>query len=513
MVGVYDLGGGTFDAAILRRTPAGFELIGRPEGIERLGGIDVDEAVFSHVVTVMGTALSGLDPEDGAVLSAVARLRQECIVAKEVLSQDTEVTIPVVLPGLSTEVRLTRSELESMIRPTLSPTVEALSRAVASAGLEPKDLSAVLLVGGSSRIPLVGQMVGASLEVPVVTDAHPKRGVASGAALYAEGAARTAPAAAPARPVRVGTPAARSPAIEKAAPEPAAPPPPVSPPPISPGRSEKGPSLPAFLPTWAWQTIAVVVVGALILTGLAIRNRNASRGDEIALLAADSPGGNPFTESGVSGVITDFDPDQEVVISPASASKAAVVAPRLGTSVDRPDGITSFRGATPGLFGGTRDTPACLTDVIESSLGSDSAAANAFLDGAGSDISDVSSHLADLTPVVLRGDTRVTSFSLTDDGATSRQVVLQAGTAVLVDRLGVPRVRCLSGSPLRPPVAAGSTQYSAQSWPDGRKLSVSAIVENQSPVESFVLIDLGSGKPFNRATGIGGTDSDHVQTG
>ena len=49
VVAVYDLGGGTFDAAILRKTADGFEIVGRPEGIERMGGIDFDAAVFAHV--------------------------------------------------------------------------------------------------------------------------------------------------------------------------------------------------------------------------------------------------------------------------------------------------------------------------------------------------------------------------------------------------------------------------------------------------------------------------------
>ena len=64
IVAVYDLGGGTFDAAVLRRTGDGFEILGAPEGIERLGGIDFDEAVFAHVRRALGDALDDLDPTD-----------------------------------------------------------------------------------------------------------------------------------------------------------------------------------------------------------------------------------------------------------------------------------------------------------------------------------------------------------------------------------------------------------------------------------------------------------------
>ncbi|MGI5191083.1 Hsp70 family protein [Promicromonospora sp. CA-289599] len=184
-VAVYDLGGGTFDAAVLRRTETGFMILGRPEGVERLGGIDVDAAVVDHVRRALGGALDDLDPEDSAAVAAVARLREECVSAKEALSADTDVTIPVLLPGLSTEVRLTRAELETMVRPLLMETIAALRRALTSAGVAPEDLAAVLLVGGSSRIPLVAQLVGAELGRPVAVDVNPKHVVALGAAWLA----------------------------------------------------------------------------------------------------------------------------------------------------------------------------------------------------------------------------------------------------------------------------------------------------------------------------------------
>ncbi|MGB5759647.1 MAG: Hsp70 family protein, partial [Acidimicrobiales bacterium] len=184
-VAVYDLGGGTFDAAVLRKTDHDFEVLGEVEGIERLGGIDFDEAVFQHVVRFCEPSLAELDVDDPAVIQALARLRQECVEAKEVLSTDTEVTIPVALPNLQTEVRLTRAEFEAMIRPLLRQTVDALRRAISSADVEPGELSAVLLVGGCSRIPLISEMVGAELGRPIAVDRHPKHTVALGAAIAA----------------------------------------------------------------------------------------------------------------------------------------------------------------------------------------------------------------------------------------------------------------------------------------------------------------------------------------
>ena len=182
VVAVYDLGGGTFDAAVLRRTQDGFEILGEPEGIERLGGIDLDEAVFVHVDRALGGALRGQDGSDPAVVGALSRVRQECVAAKEALSTDTDAVVPVMLPDLQTEVRLTRAEFEEMVRPTLDDTVEALRRALRSAHLDAEDVTRVLLVGGSSRIPLVAEMVSGALGRPVAVDAHPKYAVALGAA-------------------------------------------------------------------------------------------------------------------------------------------------------------------------------------------------------------------------------------------------------------------------------------------------------------------------------------------
>jgi actin-like ATPase involved in cell morphogenesis len=192
-IAVYDLGGGTCDAAVLRRTPSGFAVLGAPERIERLGGVDLDEIVFQHVARALGGELDRLDPADPGTLAAVARLRQECVEAKEALSHDTEVSIPVLLPDLRTQVRLVRGEFETMIRPVLAETTAALHRTVRSAQLDCADLDAVLLVGGSSRIPLVAQMVSEVIGRPVRVDADPEHAIALGAALATVTDLRTGP--------------------------------------------------------------------------------------------------------------------------------------------------------------------------------------------------------------------------------------------------------------------------------------------------------------------------------
>ncbi|MEU8612730.1 Hsp70 family protein, partial [Actinoplanes sp. NPDC048791] len=182
-VAVYDLGGGTFDAAVLRREGEGFQVLGEPEGIEQLGGADFDEAVFGHVLGVLGDRVEGLDPNEPDVVTALARLRRDCVEAKEALSFDTEVMIPVALPGVHTRVRLNRSELESMIAPALADTVAAMHRALRAARVAPAELDAVLLAGGSSRIPLIGQLLATAFDRPVVADPHPEHSIAMGAAV------------------------------------------------------------------------------------------------------------------------------------------------------------------------------------------------------------------------------------------------------------------------------------------------------------------------------------------
>ncbi|MGH3670863.1 MAG: Hsp70 family protein, partial [Pseudonocardiaceae bacterium] len=132
-IAVYDLGGGTFDAAVVRKTgPSTFEVLGRPQGIERLGGVDFDDAVFGHVLAAV-PVLSQLDLDDPAALAAIAALRRECTEAKEALSAETDVTIRVLAPGIQSQVRLVRAEFEDMIRSQVAETVEALRRALRSA--------------------------------------------------------------------------------------------------------------------------------------------------------------------------------------------------------------------------------------------------------------------------------------------------------------------------------------------------------------------------------------------
>ncbi|MEJ2889777.1 Hsp70 family protein [Actinomycetospora aeridis] len=185
---VYDLGGGTFDAAVARRAPDGtVTLLGTPRGLDRVGGIDFDEAVLAHVRDEVAEALADLDPDAPESWQALHRLRRDCVEAKEGLSADTEVVVPVVLPSGHRTVRLGRADFEARIHGTVAATVEEFLAALADAGVTPSEVDHVLLAGGSSTIPLVARLLTEALGRPVAADADPLTVVALGAAVAAHG--------------------------------------------------------------------------------------------------------------------------------------------------------------------------------------------------------------------------------------------------------------------------------------------------------------------------------------
>src|SRR5690606_1740711 len=212
-----------------------------------------------------------LDPDDAVVQSALVRLREECVAAKEALSSDTETSIPVILPGIQTDVVITREQFEAMIRPALSATLVSLRRALRSAAVEPADLHSVLLVGGTSRIPLISELVTADLDRPVTLDVHPKHSVALGAASIAAASippAALATAAAVIQPVvPPTTPAPVGPV--RPAPDAAAPPttpaPTVTPPPPVEQPSRRRPAA-LWVGAAAAAVVAAVVVGVALLS-------------------------------------------------------------------------------------------------------------------------------------------------------------------------------------------------------------------------------------------------------
>ena len=115
---VYDLGGGTFDATVVQNQGGSIVILAQ-DGIERLGGVDFDDALWQHCVVASHGALAELDFRDRPTTIAVGQLRQHISAAKEALSRDTEATIPVFLPDRNFLVTVTRAQFEDMIRASI----------------------------------------------------------------------------------------------------------------------------------------------------------------------------------------------------------------------------------------------------------------------------------------------------------------------------------------------------------------------------------------------------------
>lgn len=184
VLAVLDFGGGTCDAAVVRREASGLSVV-ECAGLPDLGGEDLDQRIVEHLGRARPELAALLDaaeqtrPTVAAELADLARLRDNVRRAKETLSQHQQAE--VALPGGLPEVLLTRPELEAGIRPDLARAVELLAGAVRSCGLSGNELAAVHLVGGSSRVPLLAQLLRARLPVPVLLDDQPEVVVALGA--------------------------------------------------------------------------------------------------------------------------------------------------------------------------------------------------------------------------------------------------------------------------------------------------------------------------------------------
>ncbi|WP_191302679.1 Hsp70 family protein [Lentzea cavernae] len=166
-VAVFDFGATGCDITVLRKQGV-LLLAGQPERVE-VGGFYIDELVAEHVIAKIGTHSR--------------ELVRSCVEAKELLGSYPEVRIPyVATSGEVREVRLSRLEFEAVVRPLIESVVDALERVAGSAGLCLPDV--VLLVGGSSRIPLVAREIAERLQIPVMR--APDGAAATGAYLEAK---------------------------------------------------------------------------------------------------------------------------------------------------------------------------------------------------------------------------------------------------------------------------------------------------------------------------------------
>lgn len=184
-VAVYDFGGGTFDVSILRLAGGDadgvFEVVATA-GDTRLGGDDVDRRLESALAEEIESSL-GRGATAGPAASQAIRLAAER--AKIALSDVGEVDLVAELPAGTFRRRLTRDDVERAAAPLVARTLEACRRCLRDADLQAESIDAVVLVGGSTRMPMVRREVEAFFGRPPYTALDPDRVVALGAAVQA----------------------------------------------------------------------------------------------------------------------------------------------------------------------------------------------------------------------------------------------------------------------------------------------------------------------------------------
>ncbi|MGC4972374.1 DUF6777 domain-containing protein [Streptomyces sp. DT199] len=215
---------------------------------------------------------------------------------------------------------------------------------------------------------------------------------------------------------------------------------------------------------------------------------DAGTGGELLLLPAAAPGPDPFTDS--------------TARTAATPSPAPRTRPRTDRTSSAAGGPRSLSGGTPGLYGGTEATGSCDIGRQVGHLVRDPARGRAFAEVVGISPAALPDHVRALTPVVLRADTRVTGHGFRAGRITRYQSVLQAGTAVLVDDRGLPRVRCACGNPLGPPAEARGTPVTRGTpWPGYRPGRVIAVTPAPRAVHGFTIIDVTTRAWIERRTG------------
>ena len=187
-VAVYDLGGGTFDTAVLQRTDTGFQVVGVPGGRNGFGGEEFDHRVYRF----LGAQLPEEDwlrlrsksetDDDTAWPKANRHFQRNVRRAKELLTKTSQVDVLVPSP-VNRELILRTDDLDGLIRADVEDSVDELERTIRSAGLEPDQLAAIYLAGGSSQIPLVTRTITERLGITPTYLNDPKAVICLGAAL------------------------------------------------------------------------------------------------------------------------------------------------------------------------------------------------------------------------------------------------------------------------------------------------------------------------------------------
>jgi Fe-S protein assembly chaperone HscA len=173
-IAVYDFGGGTFDISILKLSEGIFEVLST-SGDTHLGGDDIDEELIRLVMNEIGGTPDA---------SSIPSIRKAVNKAKEDLSSSQEAEI--IIDSLKFHRKMTRAEFNALISPIVERTLKPCRQAMKDAGLKPDAISEVVMVGGSTRIPLVRERVQELFGRVPHTELNPDEVVALGAAVQAD---------------------------------------------------------------------------------------------------------------------------------------------------------------------------------------------------------------------------------------------------------------------------------------------------------------------------------------
>jgi hypothetical protein len=234
----------------------------------------------------------------------------------------------------------------------------------------------------------------------------------------------------------------------------------------------------------------VVVLIAAIIAGVIAVVGGTSAASAVTLEPAAQAGVDPFTASVAIGPAIAFPSNVRAIA--ANTRQTFPADPKTHTLI--------ATATTPGLYGGSGDAGVCNPQQVVTYLGQNPQKATAWANVLGISPNSIAAYIGSLTPVLLTSDTLVTNHGYHNGHATTLQSVLQAGTAVMIDATGTPRVKCNCGNPLTPPEAIAPTNTRGTAWPGYTPTQVT-VVHPGPATATITLVNTTTGDNYPQPTG------------